>query len=91
MKGLFNLNWTNIKSAAIYGLLSMFLAFVLSIVESILKAQSIFGLDWHVIVNQGVIAALGIFVTTVSLVKNFLTTDKGNFLGIAEVIPDKKD
>jgi hypothetical protein len=89
MKGLFNLNWTNIKSAVVYGLLAMALVFILSLAESILKAGSIFGLDWKALLDKGVIVALGTFVTTVSLIKNFLTTEKGEFLGVTTVIPDK--
>lgn len=91
MKGLFNLNWTNVKSAIVYGLLAMVLTFVLSAAETILKAGSIFGINWHALIDQGAIAALGIFVTTTSLVKNFLTTSDGQFLGVTTVIPDKSE
>lgn len=89
--GLFSLTWSNIKSAIVYGLLTMGLAFVLSIAESVLKAGSIFGLNWHHIVDSGVMTSLGIFVTSVSVVKNLLTTSKGNFLGLVKVVPSVTD
>ena len=89
MKGLFNINWTNVKSAVVYGLLTMAVVFILSVIQDILKNQSIFGLDWNAIINHGVIATLGIMVTFVSIAKNFLTDDKGQFLGATTVIPDK--
>lgn len=88
--GLFKLDWANIKSAIIYGLVAMAVVFVLSVAESIINAGSIFGVDWSNVVDQGAIKTLGVFVTLVSVVKNLLTTDKGNFLGAVEVIPEKK-
>ena len=86
--GIFKLNWVNIKSAVVYGLVTAAIVFILSLAESILKAGSIFGIDWKAIIDTASIAALSLFVTCVSLVKNLLTTNVGNFLGITRVIPD---
>lgn len=90
MKGLFNLTWENIKSAVIYGLLTIFIVFVLSVIESILSAGTIFGIDWKSIIDKSVLASLGVLVMFVSMIKNMLTTSSGKFLGAVDVIPDKK-
>lgn len=90
MKGIFKLNAANIKSAIVYGLLTLGATFLLAALQSILKAGSIFGLDWKAIIDSSVIATIPILIAGVSIVKNLLTTEKGDFLGVAEVIPDKK-
>lgn len=84
--GLFKLDWANVRSAVVYGILTIVVCFVLSVVESIVKAGSIFGLDWHKVIDGGVLSSLSFFVVILSLVKNLLTTDKGNFLGITKVV-----
>ncbi len=89
MNGLFTLTWSNVKSAVIYGLMTMIVTFIYVTGSSILSHGSIYGLDWADIVNKGAIATLGILVSFTSIIKNLLTDSKGNFLGVLEVIPDK--
>ena len=71
----FTLNWLDIKNALVYGVLT---AIVVVIIE-ILNARTIFGLDWKMIANDGVIALLGVFV---SALKSFLTNSNGVIAGI---------
>ena len=75
------LNWINIKSALVYGVLSALLAMVLYVTS----VGDIFKVSWQALVNSGV---FGFLIVLVSLLKNLLTTDSGNFLGIIRVIPD---
>lgn len=89
MNGLFTLTWSNVKSALVYGLLVLATSFALALVQNILSAGSIFGLDWKHIVDTSVIATLPIGIAGLSLLKNFLTDAQGKFLGKTEVIPDK--
>lgn len=89
MKGLFNLNSSNVKSAIVYGLLTLGVTFLLSAAESVMKAGSIWGVNWHNVVNDGAMAVLPVFVTCISVLKNILTTTDGKFLGMVTVIPDK--
>ena len=80
MNTLFQVSWTNVKSALIYALL-------IAIVEGIgfiISAGSVFSVEWHGLVNAMVLPAL---VFIVSIIKNFLTTAKGNFVGVVKVIP----
>jgi len=88
MNGIFTLTWSNVKSAIVYGLLVLFASFGFSLVQSILNAGSIFGLDWKHIVDTAVIATLPIIIASLSLLKNFLTDSSGHFLGVTKVIPD---
>ena len=87
---MFKLNLANLKSALTYGVLTLIACFSFSVVQSILNAGTIFGLDWKNIVDKGVIETLPIIVTALSLIKNLLTSDKGKFLGVITVIPEKK-
>ena len=89
MKGLLNLNAANIKSAIVYGVLTLLATFLLAAFQSILQAGSIFGLNWKAIIDSSVIATIPLLITGISIVKNLLTTEKGKFLGVTEVIPDK--
>lgn len=84
------LNWTNIKSAFIYGVLSVVFGFIFSASSAVLDHGSFFGLDWKHIFDTSAIYSLGIFVSTISVVKNLLTDDKGLFLGVLKVIPENK-
>jgi len=88
-KGMFALSGTNFKSAIIYGLLAMIIGFLFAVANAILDAHTIFGLDWKAIIDKGAIEALGLFVLTLSIIKNLLTNAKGKFLGLVAVIPDK--
>lgn len=90
MKGFLNLNWANIKSALVYGFMTLAVVFALSVVQSIQAAGTIFGLDWKEIVDKGVVGTMPVLVIAISLLKNILTTDKGKFLGAVTVIPDKE-
>lgn len=78
--GIGALSKENIKSALVYGLLFG----IFAILDGIITTGSIFNIDWKLLVNSGIIAGLG---TTVSLIKNLLTTNKGNFVGTIKVIP----
>lgn len=88
MNGLFTLTWSNVKSAVVYGLLVLGSTFLLSILQNVLNAGSIFGLDWKHIVDSAVIATIPVLVIIVSLGKNLLTNSNGSFLGVTKVIPD---
>ncbi len=74
--GFLKLSWENINSALVYGLLSL--------AGYLLKMGTIWGHDWHTLVDFFVLGVLA------CLVKNLLTTSDGNFAGIVPVIPDKK-
>lgn len=89
MNGLFTLTWSNVKSAIVYGALTLGVTFALSVAQSVLNAGSIFGLNWKAIVDSAVIATIPVLIIVISLAKNLLTSSKGNFLGAIEVIPDK--
>lgn len=88
MNGIFTLTWSNIRSAFVYGFLVLIASFILSIVQNVLHAGSIFGLDWRSIVDTAVIATLPIIIASLSIFKNLLTDGSGRFLGITKVIPD---
>ena len=83
MNGIFKLDWVNVKSALVYGLLSA----ILAIGMYMLSVGSVFSLDFHELINAGVFGFLGVII---SLVKNLLTTNSGNLLGAVEVIPNKQ-
>lgn len=75
--GIGKLDWVNIKSAVVYGLVLG----IVAVVVYIFKAGSVFALDWRLLVDAFVYGFLG------SIVKNLLTTNSGNFLGVTKVIP----
>jgi len=79
MNGILELNWINIKSALIYGLLMAIFAMLVQIKQ----AEELTKVDWGMIVSSGVMALV---TATISVIKNILTTDKGNFLGVVKVI-----
>lgn len=86
---MFTLNKTNLKSALVYGIVTVFVVFALSVMEKIIEHKSIFGVDWRGVIDFASLSVLSILVVIVSLVKNFLTTKAGNFFGVITVIPDK--
>ena len=90
MKGLFKLTGANVRSALVYGALFFVLTLFLAVAQNVLNAGTIFGLDWKAIIDSSVVATLPSLIVGLSLLKNLLTNDKGEFLGVAEVIPDKK-
>ena len=81
--GIFILSKENIKSAIVYAIIWG----VLSILIHIQGIGSIYNVDWSVALDTGVIAVVAFVVT---IFKNTLTTNEGNFLGIAKVIPDNE-
>ena len=87
---MFKIDWANIKSAIVYGLLSSLVLGVLASLGYVLKLGNIWGIDWKELTNVGILAAIGGFVAGISIIKNLLTTNSGKFLGITEVIPDKE-
>lgn len=89
MNGLFTLTWSNVKSALVYGGLTLLVSFLLALAQNVLNAGTIFGLDWKAIIDSTVIATIPVIIILISLVKNLLTDSKGKFLGATEVIPDK--
>lgn len=84
--GLLKLDWENWKSAVVYGLLAMVLGGVFAVGKYIFDAGTIFGLDWKIIIDKGAMASLGMFIATVSILKNLLTTSQGKFLGVTKVV-----
>jgi hypothetical protein len=90
MNGLFKLTSANVRSALVYGALFFILTLLLAIAQNVLNAGTIFGLNWKYIIDSSVIATLPALIVGLSLLKNLLTNDKGQFLGFTEVIPDKK-
>ena len=77
--GIFKLDWANVRSAIVYGLLWGAVA-MLAQVQS---AGSIFNLDWKGVIDAGVIAGIGVVI---SVVKNMFTTNSGNFLGVVKTV-----
>lgn len=90
MNGLLKINWTNIKSAIIYGLMTLVTVFFLNIFVTIIDNGTIFGLDWASVIDRGIVAALPTLVFLISIVKNLLTNNQGEFLGITEVVANKE-
>lgn len=72
------MNITNIKSAFV----SAFLTAVLALAMYVLGVGDVFKLDIHALVNVGALSAL---TAIVSLIKSFLTTSAGNFVGAVQV------
>jgi hypothetical protein len=76
--GIFKLDWANIKSSIVYGVImgvgAMF-AYAASIGD-------IFALDWRMLVNTGIFGMGG------ALLKNLLTTNSGEFLGFIKTKSD---
>lgn len=69
--GIFKLDLANVRSAVVYG--------VVAVAVVVISEGTVFGLDWKVLTDVGVIAVL------TSLVKNLLTTDSGQFVGVVGV------
>jgi len=70
--GLLQLSWINIKSAIVYG--------VIAVCLYIISKGTVFGLDWKILVDVGVMAIL------TSFTKNFFTTNSGDFAGVIKVV-----
>ena len=54
-------------------------AVLVAVIGYVLKIGDVFILDWHTIVNIAVMAGLA------SLIKNLLTTEDGNFVGLIQI------
>ncbi len=80
MTNIFSLSWTNFKSAFVFAVLTAFVA----VIVYILGLGDVFKIDGHTITNIGVMALLN---GVLSLLKSFLTTDTGKFLGVTTVVP----
>lgn len=80
---MFTINWINVKSGLVYGLLWGILAMFIEIQN----VGNIFALDWKSLANTGVIAFVAFVIV---LFKNMLTDSNGKFLGLTTVIPDKE-
>lgn len=76
MNGIGKLSWVNCKSALVYGLVIGLLAMS----GYAISVGDIWALDWKILVNTGFFAILG------SLVKNILTTNSGNFVGLVKTV-----
>lgn len=76
------LSWANIKSALVY----VFLTATLSILIYIIGIGDIFLISTKSLVNIGVMSLATGFV---SVIKSFLTTSEGKFLGVVSVVPEK--
>ncbi|MEI6532466.1 MAG: hypothetical protein WCO06_01360 [Candidatus Roizmanbacteria bacterium] len=74
--GIFKLVKENISSAIVYGVVAVLLV--------IISKGTIFGLDWKVLADVGILAVIS------SLVKNLLTTESGKFANLVKVIPEVK-
>lgn len=75
--GLLTLSWGNVKSALISGLVMAILA-IIGYAQSVGDFSS---LNLRTLINVGIFAGLGVIQ---SLIKNFLTSNKGNFLGVVD-------
>lgn len=74
---MFTLSWGNVKSAIISALVMA----VLGMAGYVIGVGDIFSLDFHKLANIGALAGLTVIV---SLVKNWLTTDEGKFVGLVD-------
>ena len=79
---MFTINKTNIVNA----LVTVVLTGVLAVAVYIVGLGDIFKIDSHTLINIGVLSILN---GVISLIKNFLTTEKGKFLGVAKVTTSK--
>lgn len=75
MSKLFTVNWLEVKSAIVSGVI---MALVVVITE-VLVAGNIWVLDLKALLNTGIIAFLTIFV---SFLKSLLTTSNGTIAGV---------
>lgn len=85
--GIGKLDFTNVKSAIAYGLVTAFLVVLETAIESLITSGNLFAINWKELANTSILSGL---VVVVSLIKNLLTTSAGNFLGLMKVIPEIK-
>ena len=76
--GVLKLSWVNIQSAVMSGIIMG----ILAIFAYIIGVGNIFTLNFHSLVNAGVLTAL---VTIVSLIQSVFTTNAGSTAGVQTV------
>lgn len=72
------ITFTNVKSA----LVTAFLTAILALAGYVLGVGDIFKIDVHAFINVG---ALSLLTAIVSIIKSFLTTPDGNFVGVVNI------
>ena len=72
------INWVEVKNSLVLALLTALTA----VLVNIISVGNIFGLDWKLLINTGVLAFAVFFVSTL---KELLTTEKGNLLGLVKI------
>lgn len=82
MSNIFSISLTNIKSAVVFSLLTAFVAMIVYVIG----LGDLFKVDLHTIANIGGLAFLN---GILSLLKSFLTTADGEFLGVTKVVGKK--
>ena len=75
---LFTLNLVEVKRALSIGIITAIVAILLYIRE----LGSIFLVDWKVLADTGILALAGVFISSL---QSFLTTKRGNFVGLVKV------
>ena len=86
--GILTLTWENVKGALVSGVITGVVLGILAMLGYILQVGDLFGLDWKVLINTGAMAAISGLVAGVSVIKNLLTTNSGNFLGTTKIVSD---
>lgn len=81
--GILKLDWISVKSSLVYGLLWALLTVMVKVVE----AGSFFSVDWKDLLDAGGMAFMAVIIV---LIKNLLTTNNGNFVGLVQVTPPSK-
>lgn len=81
---IFSISWVNIKSAMVSTVLTAFLSMAVYIVS----LNDIFVINYRTLINIG---AISLLTGIISLIKSFLTTDTGRFLGTTKIaeVPKK--
>lgn len=74
---MFDLSWGNVKSALVTALVTA----LLGMAGYVIGLNDVFKIDFHSLVNIGSLSAL---TAIISLLKNFLTSERGEFLGVVD-------
>lgn len=72
------ITWTNVKSALVSALITA----VLATATYILGLGDVFKIDVHALIN---VISLSALTALVSIIKSFLTTSSGNFVGAVTI------
>lgn len=78
MNDLFTIDWISVKSA----LVTVGIAIVLAVGGYIVGVGDVFKLDWHALVNVGVLSGVA---GIISLAKSYMTDNNGRFLGGTQI------